>query len=119
MSARVERVASDVVVLAFVLNVIEDPAERRATLQDAYRLAGEVLCIGTMRPGAAKGTPHGDGVVTTRGTFQRPYGTAELRALCIAELTPAAVVGRGSGCCFVFPSEAAANRYAAISEGPA
>ena len=65
-----------------VLTVIEDPEERLAALQGAYRLTEELLVVSAMlaNPEAIRGTPYGDGVLTTRNTFQKYYTQEDLRA---------------------------------------
>ncbi|QEG39345.1 DNA phosphorothioation-associated putative methyltransferase [Roseimaritima ulvae] len=71
-----------VVNLGFVLNVIEDPDERNATLKEAWSLAHQVLCVAARimvsDDGGAEVT-YGDGVVTRIGTFQKFFTQAELR----------------------------------------
>lgn len=77
-----ERRAADVVNLGYVLNVIEDSAERISTLLSAWQLARRLLVVSVM----VKGTPEGaatesfqDGVLTSRGTFQRYFGQLEMQ----------------------------------------
>lgn len=76
-----EVVPAQIVNLGFVINVIDDPVERREALQRAYSLAEELLVVSTMvatdNPG--KFTCYGDGVLTSRATFQKYYRQAELR----------------------------------------
>lgn len=75
------RIAADVVNLGFVINVIEDREERIAALQRAYSLAGKVLAVSAMvtsrEPGY--GRSFGDGIVTSRHTFQKFFTQAELQ----------------------------------------
>lgn len=75
------RVEADVVNLGFVINVIEDPAERIEALTRAFALARSVLSIGVMLVGgnAAPGKPFGDGWLTSRGTFQKYFSQAEFK----------------------------------------
>lgn len=73
-----------VVNLGFVLNVIEDPTERREALASAWSLSERVLAVATMIAGQVPIgglRPHGDGYLTSRGTFQKYFQHAELRAL--------------------------------------
>ncbi len=98
------REPSDVVNLGFVLNVIEDPDERSSALRAAFGLARRVLSVAVMLNGRGGGAEHADGVLTTRLTFQKYFGQAELRAYV------AAVIGRepvtvGPGLVFVFRSD--------------
>jgi DNA phosphorothioation-associated putative methyltransferase len=98
------RQPAEVVNLGFVLNVIEDPDERSAALRAAYALTRRVLSVAVMLTGKGGGAEHADGVLTTRRTFQKYFGQAELRAYV------AGVVGRepvtvGPGLVFVFRSD--------------
>jgi DNA phosphorothioation-associated putative methyltransferase len=73
---------SDVVNLGYVVNVIEDPAEREVTLRRAWSLAREVLLVSarlTGESGDLEGEPFRDGVRTSMGSFQKLYGQDELR----------------------------------------
>lgn len=75
-------VASDVVNLGFVVNVIEDPDERVATLRRAWALARYVLVVSARLRGETadlEGVPFRDGVCTGSGTFQKLYAQDELR----------------------------------------
>jgi len=77
------RQEAEVVNLGFVLNVIEDPAERADALRDAWRLSTRVLVASAMIVGAVPVDglePFGDGYLTTRGTFQKYFQQAELKA---------------------------------------
>jgi DNA phosphorothioation-associated putative methyltransferase len=73
-----------VVNLGYVLNVIEDPAERAYTLKDAWRLATRALVIAVRTSDETKfitnGTEHADGLLTGADTFQKLYDQAEARA---------------------------------------
>ena len=76
------RKESDLVNLGFVLNVIEDPRERTEVLQAAFALARRILCIAVMTTGredTSRYQPHGDGYLSSRGTFQKYYSQQELR----------------------------------------
>lgn len=108
---------SDVVVCAFVINVIEDPGERARVLADAFALAGEVMCVAAMRPGGSKGAAFSDGIVTKANTFQRTFSDREL-AEYVREVLGVEPVKVGPSCVLVFASEAARQRFLAISEGP-
>lgn len=76
-----EVISAQIVNLGFVINVIEDPVERREALQRSFSISGELLVVSTMvatdNPG--KVTFYGDGVLTSRTTFQKYYRQAELR----------------------------------------
>jgi DNA phosphorothioation-associated putative methyltransferase len=73
---------ADVVNLGFVINVIESPGERAEALRSAWQFAKWGLVIAarldwqTVGPGSAAVN---DGVITTRGTFQKFYTQYELK----------------------------------------
>jgi DNA phosphorothioation-associated putative methyltransferase len=74
----------DVVTLTYVINVIEDPAERQAVLHDAWCFAEHCLVVSTRLTWERRqvlGTTVGDGMLTKRNTFQRLFSPAELRKL--------------------------------------
>ncbi len=73
-----------IVNLGFVLNVIEDPAERVVALKGAWALATRVLVVSVMIVGAVPVDglrQFGDGYLTARGTFQKYFQQAELKAM--------------------------------------
>jgi DNA phosphorothioation-associated putative methyltransferase len=81
-AAKGPRRPADVVNLGFVLNVIEDPRERAETLKAAWGFAGRALCVSVMAQSKAQTggqKPHGDGFLTSWGTFQRYYTQQDLR----------------------------------------
>jgi len=74
----------DVVTLTYVVNVIENPAERQRVLGDAWELSGRCLIVSTRLTWERKqvnGVAVGDGTVTRRNTFQHLFSPAELRSL--------------------------------------
>jgi DNA phosphorothioation-associated putative methyltransferase len=76
--------AADVVNLGYVLNVIENPAERIAVLVDAWGHTHQVLVVATMISGKESYDyvrEHGDGVLTSRNTFQKYFEPAEIQGL--------------------------------------
>ena len=90
---------ADVVNLGFVLNVIEDPAERVEALFDAWHHARRVLLVSTLIAGQENYDDiqtFGDGVLTSRDTFQKYFEPAEIHALLEDTLhTDAVPVGLG------------------------
>jgi DNA phosphorothioation-associated putative methyltransferase len=81
-AAKGPRRPADVVNLGFVVNVIEDQRERAETLKAAWGFANRALCVAVMVQGRAQTAgqkPHGDGYVTSRGTFQRYFTQQDLR----------------------------------------
>ncbi len=91
--------AADVVNLGFVLNVIEDPAERVDALLDAWKHTRRVLLVSTLIAGQEAYDDiraYGDGVITSRDTFQKFFEPAEIQALLEDTLhTEAVPVGLG------------------------
>lgn len=79
-----QRKGADVVNLSYVINVIEDPAERSHVLREAWDLCHMVLVVSAIavpgRQDANRGTAYSDGILTSRGTFQKHYSHQELRA---------------------------------------
>ena len=65
-----------------MLNVIENPDERAATLRSAWELCRQVLAVFAQVLMAGRGkdpVEFGDGVLTGRGTFQKFYDQNELK----------------------------------------
>ena len=72
---------ADIVLCTYVVNAIEDQAERDAVVRHAWELAGRCLILSARTPADTNrlnGEHLGDGVITQRGTFQRAYTTPEL-----------------------------------------
>ena len=85
---------ADVVNLGYVINVIENPEERSATLHQAWGLCRRLLVVAAQVLMAGRGkapVEFGDGVLTGRGTFQKFYDQDELKAYLEAELGVEAV----------------------------
>jgi DNA phosphorothioation-associated putative methyltransferase len=71
---------ADCVNLGYVLNVIEDPAERAATLLKAYALANRVLIVAVRVDQALdEAAEFSDGVLTKVGSFQKLYTQEEFK----------------------------------------
>lgn len=72
--------AADCVNLGYVLNVIEDPIERRQTLQNAFELARRVLVVAVRVDQALNdATEFSDGLITKAGSFQKLFKQEEFR----------------------------------------
>lgn len=102
-----EKKKQDIVNLGFVINVIEDPRERRDCLIDAYKLTKKLLVVAAMLGGASvieQFTPHGDGVLTSRKTFQKYYSQTELK-IYIEQTLLKTAVAVGPGIFFIFKDE--------------
>jgi DNA phosphorothioation-associated putative methyltransferase len=73
---------ADVVNLGYVINVIENVAERACVLREAWSLARKLLIVSARLTVDAKNdeqTAYEDGYVTRLGTFQKFYEQSELR----------------------------------------
>lgn len=80
-NASLER--ADVVNCGYVINVIEDPAERQEVVRRAWSLTGSVMVIAartTIEDVAVRGEQWRDGCYTSRQTFQKVFTQSELRA---------------------------------------
>jgi DNA phosphorothioation-associated putative methyltransferase len=101
-----------IVNLGFVVNVIEDPMERLEALQGAYTLAEELLVVSAMTasPEAVRGVPFGDGVLTSRNTFQKYFTQAELRGW-LSDSLGTEPVPVGPGIFYVFKDQDLEQRF--------
>ncbi len=101
-------IESDVVNLGYVINVIENPGERTATLLRAWELCRQLLIVSAQVLVAGRGkepVEFGDGVLTGRGTFQKYYDQAELKSYLEAQL-PAEAIPAGIGIFYLFKDQA-------------
>lgn len=106
-----ERRPADVVNLGYVVNVIEEPAERQRVLLDAWALTQRVLIVSARLTWDARGLcgrAVGDGIVTSAGTFQKFYTQQELRAW-IERTLQAPTLAAGPGIMYVFRDPTAAQ----------
>ncbi|MGW1015245.1 DNA phosphorothioation-associated putative methyltransferase [Streptomyces niveus] len=106
---------ADVVLLTYVLNVIEDPAERRRSLLQAWELANTVLVASarlTWERSKVRGQEFGDGLITSRQTFQHLFGASELRDY-VEEVTGTRCVSAAPGIVYAFKDDAARLSYLA------
>jgi DNA phosphorothioation-associated putative methyltransferase len=107
------RISADVVNLGFVINVIEDPAERLEALTRAFSLARIVLSVGVMIAGGdTPGKPFRDGYLTSRDTFQKYFSQAEFKDLLEHCLHRQAFMV-APGVAFVFADTEAEQSFAA------
>jgi DNA phosphorothioation-associated putative methyltransferase len=112
---RAEQQPADVVNLGYVVNVIEDLAERVTTLRRAWELAQKVLIVSGRLIWDAKdlrARPMGDGVLTQAGTFQKFYTQEELRAW-IEQVLDTQPIAAAPGVFYIFRDLAAAQTYLA------
>ena len=108
-----ERHKSPVVNIGFVLNVIEDPAERVEVLQDAWSYAEDLLVVTTLVAGGERYESVqilGDGFLTKTGTFQKYFEQSELQSL-IEHSLDAEAVPANLGVFLVFRKKADRQRF--------
>lgn len=106
-------VPADTVNLGFVINVIEDPAERIDAITKAFGLARTVMSIGVMLYGGDHaGKPYRDGFLTSRNTFQKYFSQSELKDY-IEQALQRNVFMVGPGVAFVFAETEAEQRFCA------
>lgn len=107
------RVEADLVNLGFVVNVIEDPAERVEAIVQAYKLAKHALVVGVMLYGNdTPGKPFRDGFLTSRNTFQKYFSQAEFKDY-LEHVLARPVFMVGPGVAFVFASTDAEQQFSA------
>lgn len=107
--------SADVVNLGYVVNVIEDPVERAATLRKAWRLARDLLVVSARleeERDEAHVAPVRDGWITRRGTFQKFFAHDEL-GVWVEQTLGERPVPAGLGVYYVFRSAAAKESYLA------
>ncbi|AGF53453.1 sll5026 (plasmid) [Synechocystis sp. PCC 6803] len=110
-----DRHPADIVNLGYVINVIENPAERREALFQAWELAQKILVVSAqvlIADGGAGHIAYGDGVITSRNTFQKYYGQEELK-LYIDQVLGIDAIPVALGIYFVFRDEAQAQAFRA------
>ena len=108
------RAEADVVNLGYVVNVIEDPAERAVVLTAAWNLAriGLIVAARLDWEGSDAAVDFvGDGIVTRKRTFQKFFTQEELRRWVETVLGKPAVAA-GPGIFYVFRDDAAAQSFA-------
>ncbi|MFI9366622.1 DNA phosphorothioation-associated putative methyltransferase [Kitasatospora sp. NPDC053057] len=101
--------ASDAVLLTYVLNVIEDPRERRETLLRAWELARTVLVVSarlTWEKSKVRGDEFTDGILTSRQTFQHLFGASELRDF-VQDIAGVRCVSAAPGVVYAFKDDQA------------
>lgn len=104
---------ADAINLGFVINVIEDPAERVEALCRAFSLANKVLSVAVMLGGYdSPGTAFADGILTTRRTFQKYFSQSEFKDYLETTLHHEAFMV-GPGVAFVFADKDAEQRFSA------
>jgi DNA phosphorothioation-associated putative methyltransferase len=106
---------ADVVNLGYVINVIEDTAERREALINAWKLAQKVLIVAAqvLIDDRTRGViAYGDGIITRRNTFQKYYEQEELK-FYIDQVLGVDAIPVALGIYFVFRDDAQAEAFRA------
>jgi DNA phosphorothioation-associated putative methyltransferase len=99
--------------LGYVLNVVEDPAERHKILVHAYGLASQVLVVAVRVDRSLEGaTDYGDGFLTNARTFQKIYGQSEFREY-LERVLARRINTAALGIAYVFKDEQTERRYLA------
>jgi DNA phosphorothioation-associated putative methyltransferase len=104
---------ADIVNLGFVLNVIEDVAERVEVLHSAFELTDKLLTVSCMLASESKlaqMTQYKDGVITSRNTFQKYYVQSELQ-LFIEDTLEKSAISVGPGIFIIFKDELEEQTY--------
>lgn len=110
-----ERKQADVVNIGYVINVVEDVDERTRALRSASDLCRAMLVVAAQVKLAASDRElpeFADGVLTSRGTFQKYYNQNELREYLEAELDTDAIPA-APGVFYVFKDESAKQQFIA------
>ncbi len=108
-------VSADIVNLGYVINVIENPAERREALVNAWALTQRVLIVAAqvLIDDRIRGMViYGDGVITRRNTFQKNYEQEALKVY-IDQVLGVDAIPVALGIYFVFRDEAQAQSFRA------
>nr|WP_082694969.1 DNA phosphorothioation-associated putative methyltransferase [Mycobacterium lehmannii] len=108
---------NDVVFLNYVLNVIEDPVERRQTLETAWDLTSRALIVACRLKwelSSVTGVFLGDGLVTSRNTFQHFFSPNELRKF-VEDVTGTRCVSPTPGVVYVFRKDE--DRFSYLARG--
>ena len=114
----VEVRSADVVNLSYIINVIEDLAERDRALAHAWELTGQVLIVAAqILVNDLRGVlAYGDGILTKRNTFQKYYQQVELKEYIDRILTVDAIpIGLGVFLVFRDLAQAESFRAARLS----
>ena len=110
-----EQKEADIVNLGYIINVIESMAERREALLNAWALTRQVLVVSAqvLISDHAHGViAYGDGIITSRNTFQKYYDQQELKNY-IDQVLGVDAIPVALGIYFVFRDEARAETFRA------
>ena len=104
--------SANLVNLGFVINVIEDFDERLEALTRAWSLAERLLVVSVMlsNQNDPRGERFRDGVMTQRGTFQKYYSQAEIKAF-LEQVLDEEAIPVAPGVLYVFRDKDAEQRF--------
>lgn len=108
-----DKVASALVNLGYVINVIEDRDERIEALLGAWALADTLLVVSAMLGSEefiAQFKPYKDGIITSRNTFQKYFNQSELRGF-IERTLDELPIAIAPGIFFVFKDKLEEQRF--------
>jgi DNA phosphorothioation-associated putative methyltransferase len=107
-----EKRAADTVNIGFVINVIEDIAERVEALKGAYSFTRGVLSVAAMLTSQTppEGRRYRDGYLSSRNTFQKYFSQAQLRDFIEHTLEETAIAV-GPGVFFIFRDKDLEQRF--------
>ena len=103
---------ADIVNIGFVINVIESPLERAEALQNAYRLTDKLLVISAMlaSQNSLPGKPYSDGILTSRGTFQKYFTQQSLKEY-LEEILKEDAIPIGPGIFYIFKDKEEEQKF--------
>jgi DNA phosphorothioation-associated putative methyltransferase len=108
-----EKLASSIVNLGYVINVIEDIDERIEAIISAWELANTLLVVSAMLAAEsfiAQFKPYRDGVITSRNTFQKYYTQSELKGFIDRTLGENSIAV-GAGMFYIFKDKLEEQRF--------
>jgi len=104
-------VPAEIVNLGFVVNVIEDPAERVEAIQRAFGIAKVALVVSVMLHSKDRpGEPYRDGFLTSRNTFQKYFSQEEFKDY-LESVLGHDVIMLGPGIALIFVDKEAEQRF--------
>lgn len=112
---QIEPTAADIVNLGYIINVIEDLAERREAMLNAWDLTQQVLIVSAqvmLADPDRDWIAYGDGVITQRNTFQKYFEQDELK-IYIDQVLGVDSIPVALGIFFVFRDESQAQAFRA------
>ena len=107
------RRSAEVVNLGYVLNVIERPGERAEALRRAFELSQKCLCVAVLVGSASyagEAQTYGDGLLTSRSTFQKYYQQEEVGQY-LEEVLGVAPIPLEAGVFLIFRHSADAHAF--------